>query len=109
MTTVTDPRTARAAEIDAVSSRPWRLVIDGQLRAAGGGATFTTSDPFTERPLAQVPNAGTEDVDAAVAAAASAQAAWRAVPVLERSRLVLQLADKIEEHSEELALLDTLD
>lgn len=108
-TTVTDPRIARATEIEAVSSRPWRLLIDGQLRAAVGGATFTTSDPFTERPLAQVPNAGTEDVDAAVAAAVSAQAAWRAVPVLERARLVLQLADAIEEHSEELALLDTLD
>ncbi|RIT40858.1 aldehyde dehydrogenase family protein [Mycobacteroides abscessus] len=109
MTTATDAREGRAAEITAIAQRTWRLLIGGELRAASDGATFTTSDPYTEKPLAEVPNATAADVDAAVAAATAARAVWREVPATERARLVLQLADAIEEHGEELALLDTLD
>lgn len=76
-------RSAHAAygdRIAALADHPWRLLIGGDLRPAADGATFTTSDPFTESPLAQVPDATPQDVDAAVDAAAAARAQWRAVP-----------------------------
>ena len=46
-----------------------RLLIDGELRAAAGGATFETANPATEEVLGVVADAGPEDLDAAIAAA----------------------------------------
>ncbi|NMO02018.1 aldehyde dehydrogenase family protein [Gordonia sp. TBRC 11910] len=95
--------------IAALADHPWRLLIGGDLRPAADGATFTTSDPFTESPLAQVPDATPEDVDAAVDAATAARAQWRAVPPTDRAALVLRFADLIESHADELAFLDSVD
>lgn len=102
-------RTARAAEIAALVEREWRLLIGGAFVPAEGGATFTVSDPFTQAPLAVVPDASLADVDRAVAAAEAALPAWRATPALKRAELVRRFADLVEEHGEELALLDTVD
>jgi acyl-CoA reductase-like NAD-dependent aldehyde dehydrogenase len=102
-------RAERAVEIDAVLGRDFRLLVGGELVPAVDGGTFAVVDPFTQATIAAVPDAGPEDVDVAVAAADAARRAWRAVPALERARLVLDLADVVEGHGEELALLDTLD
>ena len=53
--------------------------------------------------------AGREDVDRAVAAAAAAQPAWARLSASDRGRLLLKLADRIEENAEELARLESLD
>ena len=53
--------------------------------------------------------AGREDVDRAVAAATAAQPAWARLSASERGRLLLKLADRIEENAEELARLESLD
>ena len=102
-------RAERAAEIKAVLGRDFRLLVDGKLVPAAGGGTFEVVDPFTQASIAIVPDAGVEDVDSAVVAADAARRAWRAVPAVERARQVLELADVIEAHGEELALLETLD
>ena len=60
-------------------------------------------EPATEQVLAEVPRAGVEETDAAVARAFTAFPAWRAVTPEERSRLILRLADAIEEHGDDLA------
>src|SRR5829696_10179404 len=39
------------------------LFIDGKFRDATGGATFTTVDPSTEQPLAEVAKAAPADID----------------------------------------------
>jgi NAD-dependent aldehyde dehydrogenases len=48
------------------------MVIDGSPRAARSGRTYTSTDPYTGQPWAQVPDADAQDVDAAVAAARAA-------------------------------------
>ncbi|HWJ49371.1 MAG TPA: aldehyde dehydrogenase family protein, partial [Solirubrobacteraceae bacterium] len=63
-------------------------------------------EPATEGVLAEVPRAGVEDVERAVAAAKAALPAWRALAPGERARLLRALADELESHLEELAVLE---
>jgi betaine-aldehyde dehydrogenase len=64
-------------------------------------------NPATEEPIADVPAASAEEADRAVAAAKEAFPAWRAVAPGDRARLLRRLAALVEEHGEELALLET--
>jgi len=63
-------------------------------------------EPATGEEMAQVPRAGAEEVDAAVAAAKRAFPAWRAVSPADRAALMRTLADAIEERSADLATLE---
>ena len=63
-------------------------------------------EPATEQVLAEVPRAGAEEVDAAVAAAKEAFPAWRAVSPGDRASLLHGLAGQIESESEDLARLE---
>jgi betaine-aldehyde dehydrogenase len=63
-------------------------------------------EPATERVMAEVPRAGAEEVDAAVARAKAAFPAWRAVAPADRAKLLRDLADAIEGRREELARLE---
>jgi acyl-CoA reductase-like NAD-dependent aldehyde dehydrogenase len=69
--------------------------------------TITVVNPATEETIAELPSAGVEETDAAVAAAKAAFASWRAVAPSDRARLLRRLAALVEEHGEELALLET--
>ena len=64
-------------------------------------------NPATEEMIAELPEVGVEETDAAVAAAKAAFPAWRAVAPADRARLLRRLAASVEEHAEELALLET--
>ncbi len=64
-------------------------------------------NPATEDQIADVPAASAEDADRAVAAAKAAFPAWRAVAPGDRARLLRRLGALVEEHTEELALLET--
>ena len=63
-------------------------------------------EPATEQVMAEVPRAGADEVDAAVAAAKGAFAAWRAVEPDDRSALMHGLADALAERQEDLAKLE---
>ena len=63
-------------------------------------------EPATEEVMAEVPRAGVEEVDAAVAAAKAAFPAWRAVSPGDRATLLHRLAAQIESESEDLARLE---
>jgi acyl-CoA reductase-like NAD-dependent aldehyde dehydrogenase len=63
-------------------------------------------EPATERLLAEIPRAGVEETDAAVARARRAFPAWRAVAPSERAALLRRLADLLERRQEELATLE---
>ena len=56
------------------------MVIGGNAVQAASGNTFETENPYTGEPWATVPDAGPEDVDAAVTAAREALAAPGAPP-----------------------------
>jgi acyl-CoA reductase-like NAD-dependent aldehyde dehydrogenase len=68
--------------------------------------TLTVLEPATEQVLAEVPRAGAEEADAAVARAKAAFPAWRDVTPPDRSKLLHRLADALAEKQEELAVLE---
>jgi len=63
-------------------------------------------EPATAEVMAEVPQAGVEETDAAVARAAAAYPDWRALPPGERGSLLHGLADALDEDREELAVLE---
>jgi acyl-CoA reductase-like NAD-dependent aldehyde dehydrogenase len=69
--------------------------------------TLRLLNPATEQPVAELEEAGVGETDRAVAAAKAAFPAWRAVAPSDRARLLRRLATLVEEHLEELALLET--
>src|SRR4051812_11754176 len=69
-------------------------------------ATLEVLEPATEAVLAEVPRAGAEETDAAVARAKTAYPAWRAVAPGDRAALLHRLADAIAGELESLAVLE---
>ena len=67
---------------------------------------LTVLEPATEEVLAEIAEAGTEEVDAAVARAKAAYPPWRALAPPDRGRLLHRLADALAERHEELAVLE---
>ncbi|WP_159993456.1 aldehyde dehydrogenase family protein [Roseomonas sp. 18066] len=93
-----------------LTGKPKRLFIDGQWVEAASGKTFATHNPATGEQLAEVAEGDAEDIDRAVAAARRAfEGPWSRFKPAERQALLLRLADLVEAHIEELAVLDTLD
>ncbi|MFS3128571.1 aldehyde dehydrogenase family protein [Nocardioides sp. Bht2] len=86
-----------------------KLFIDGKFVDAVEGATFETLDPHDGSVLAEIAEARAQDVDRATAAATSAFPAWSRMAAAERGRLLLRLADAIDDDVENLALLETRD
>ena len=88
-----------------------KLVIDGELVPAASGRTFATVNPATGEEICQVAHGGTEDVARAVAAARRAfeNPVWRRMSAVDRSNLLLKLADLIERDADELAVIECMD
>jgi betaine-aldehyde dehydrogenase len=63
-------------------------------------------EPATEAVLAEVPRAGVEETDAAVARAKAALPAWRSISPGARAETLRALAETLDEHREELAVLE---
>lgn len=86
-----------------------RLYIGGRFVPAEDGATLPSLNPHDNSTLADVAMAGKADVDKGVEAARAAFPKWSRTAAADRGRLLLKLADRIEERAEELARLETLD
>jgi acyl-CoA reductase-like NAD-dependent aldehyde dehydrogenase len=69
-------------------------------------STLAVIEPATEEVLQELPRAGAEEADAAVARATAALPAWRALAPAERAALLRGLADALEERLDELAVLE---
>jgi acyl-CoA reductase-like NAD-dependent aldehyde dehydrogenase len=69
-------------------------------------STLAVLEPATEGVLAEIPRAGAEEADAAVARAKAAYPAWRAIAPPDRARLLYGLADALDGRREELAVLE---
>jgi acyl-CoA reductase-like NAD-dependent aldehyde dehydrogenase len=67
----------------------------------------TVINPATEETIATLEEAGVEETDAAVARARASFPAWRDVSPRDRGRLLRRLATLVEEHSEELARIES--
>ena len=86
-----------------------KLFIGGKFVDAADGATIAVLNPHDNSKIADVAEAKAADVDKAVEAAQRAFPKWSALAAAERGRLLLKLADKIEENADELAWLETID
>ncbi|MEN9507000.1 MAG: hypothetical protein RI958_2926 [Actinomycetota bacterium] len=86
-----------------------QLFIDGEFVDALDGATVEVLDPHDCSVIAAVAEGRQADIDRAVAAAARAFPAWKAMQSSERGRLLLRLADAIEANAEEFAQLEARD
>ncbi len=86
------------------------MLIDGQWVPSRSGGVRTVRNPATGDGLAEVAEADTHDVDRAVAAARRTfeSGAWRRMPAARRTELLWNLSYLIEEHSEELAVMEVL-
>ncbi len=107
--------TQMTSRIDALkaelSARPYRLFIGGEWREAVAGQTFEVQDPSTGAVIARAAAGEAADIDLAVTAARRAfeQGPWPKLTHAERQKLLLRLADALEAHADELALLESLD
>ena len=85
------------------------LLIGGDLITRSSGGSHEHVYPATGRPNVTVPLAGAADIDDAVASAREAQRVWTSFTVDRRRDLLIDLADVVHEHLEELALLNVHD
>ena len=91
------------------SERPVKNFIGGNWADPQSAETLDVMDPATGRELTTLACSTAEDVGRAVAAARYAQPQWAARTPAERSRLLLKVADIVEQHAQELTILDALD
>src|SRR5829696_4839148 len=63
-------------------------------------------EPATEEVMAELPQAGPEDADAAIARAKQAFPGWRAVSPGDRAELMRRISSSICGHAEELSRLE---
>jgi len=87
----------------------YKLYIDGKWVDGKEGKTVKTYCPANGEFLADVVDAGKEDVDKAVKAAWHAWDGWKKVSPQERSAMLLKIADLIDANAEKLAMIETLD
>jgi aminomuconate-semialdehyde/2-hydroxymuconate-6-semialdehyde dehydrogenase len=83
--------------------------IDGTFVAPVSKSYFDDLNPATGEVIAQIPDSDGADVDRAVEAAKRAFPSWSNVRAEERSRILLRLADLIEQNLDELAELESRD
>ena len=85
--------------------------IDGRYVDAASGQTFDCLSPIDGRVLAKVAQCGALDIDAAVRAARRAFVAgrWSEAAPRERKKVLLKFAQLLDQHADELALLESLD
>jgi aldehyde dehydrogenase (NAD+) len=96
---------------DIVSIKPrYGLFIGGDFVDPKSGKWFETISPATEERLAEVAEAGPEDVDRAVTVAGEASARyWSELPGSERAKYLYRIARQLQERSREFAVLESLD
>jgi aldehyde dehydrogenase (NAD+) len=85
------------------------LFIGGEFVEPRSGEHFATIDPSSEEPLAEVAQAGPEDVALAVETARDAyENGWSALAPSERAKYLFRIARILQERSREFAVLESL-
>ncbi|MBX7043894.1 MAG: aldehyde dehydrogenase family protein [Ignavibacteria bacterium] len=87
------------------------LYINGQFRESSDGGTFKAVNPASGEVIAEIAKATVEDTRAAVDAARNAfdSGIWSELPREERSRIIKQIVDKINENARHLTGLEVAD
>jgi len=100
-----------AAETVPALSLKTDLFIGGEFVPSASGQRFSTTYPATGERIAEVAEAGREDLDRAVAAARDAfeSGPWAAMKPRERGRILIKAADLLLSRAEEFGRVETLD
>src|SRR5690625_1481890 len=86
------------------------LFIDGEFVDPTGGGSFKSVNPASEEVLADIAEAGPEDVDRAVTAARRAyDRTWSTMSGRDRGKYLDRIARIIQERAREIAVLESLD
>jgi malonate-semialdehyde dehydrogenase (acetylating)/methylmalonate-semialdehyde dehydrogenase len=93
-------------EVDVRADR-LKLLIDGQWIASKSEASLPVMNPGTGREICHVPLALKEEVNEAALSAQDAFERWKEVPIPERMQYLFKMKFVFEEHSEELARVNT--
>jgi 1-pyrroline dehydrogenase len=91
----------------SVSVEKHKNLVGGEFVDAADGGTAEIINPATGETIAEVPQGTEADVDRAVEAAKKAWPEWKETTPQERSEILLKLADLIDEHTEELAEIES--
>jgi succinate-semialdehyde dehydrogenase/glutarate-semialdehyde dehydrogenase len=83
------------------------LYIGGTWRNGDGRKSEDVINPATERPLARLPHASTDDLDEALDAAVSGLAVWRATSAYDRAKVLRKAANLVRERAENIAQIMT--
>ncbi|MEP7182713.1 MAG: aldehyde dehydrogenase family protein [Betaproteobacteria bacterium] len=96
---------------NAFLAAPKKMLIGADWVDAADGTRLDVHNPATGEVFAQVPAGGATDIDRAVRAARAAfeEGPWPAMSPVQRERLLLALADKVEANAQELAEIESLD
>lgn len=86
-----------------------RNFIDGQFVEPIGGKYLDNIEPATGKPYSQLADSDASDVDLAAVAAEKAFPNWSHMPVTERSKILLRIADLIARDLEKLARAESID
>src|SRR5689334_7161726 len=84
-------------------------MIGGKIVPSISGETFETRSPVDGTVLASVARGNAEDIDRAATAAALAFKSWREMPAAARKKLLHRVADAIEDHADDIAVLECID
>jgi acyl-CoA reductase-like NAD-dependent aldehyde dehydrogenase len=87
----------------------YKVFIGGRLVESESNKTIPVINPATGEEIARVPLCDKTDVDKAVDAARKAFPVWSKKTQAERTKVMLQIADRLKEQSSELAELETRD
>jgi acyl-CoA reductase-like NAD-dependent aldehyde dehydrogenase len=90
-----------------VAMSSYQNFVGGEWVDAAEGGTMEVLNPATGETIAQVPRGTQADVDRAVEAAKAALPEWLETTPGERAEMLLKLADAIDEHTDELAELES--
>jgi 4-(gamma-glutamylamino)butanal dehydrogenase len=110
--TITDRTSSRYWHDRAARLKPETgLFIGGRFVNSASGARFATLNPATREALAEVAQGTAKDVDLAVAAARKAfrTGIWSRMAPRSRMEILYKVVRLMEQHADDLALLDCLD
>ena len=92
-----------------MAERTLKNFINGEYVDAKGDGSFDVIDPASEKSYALSPVSGSQDVDDAFAAAATAFETWGETTPSERQLALFRIADVMEQRAEEFADLESQD
>ena len=100
-----------ASETVSANNLQTDLFIGGEFVPSASGKRFATSNPATGETVAEVAEAGVEDLDRAVAAGRGAfeSGPWASMKPRERGRILITAAEMLLARAEEFGRVETLD